>query len=102
MSPERTAEIRAELEKIVGPKPIPKPKVVTRDDIGPIRDADVVVSRADVNANGEAETVSVRRPEYVTINMVEYERQQWERAWQREHRRRIDPLGIWGPLDDDE
>jgi hypothetical protein len=45
MTPERKAQIMRELEPILGPPPVPKPKVVTRNDVGTIRDADVHISR---------------------------------------------------------
>lgn len=103
MTPE-TVKLLAELEEIVGLKPMPKPKVVARNDLGEIRDADVHVSRADPNASGKAEVVNVRRPEYVTVNMWQYECQQAEKAWDRIYRRQLDPyrLGLYGSIDDDE
>ena len=103
LTPARKAEIKAELEEILGPAPRPKPKVVTRDDVT-VRDADVHVSRADVNAGGADRVVAVRRPEYVTINMEAYERQRAERAAERRRRRELDPyrLGLWGPIEDDD
>jgi hypothetical protein len=65
MTPERKAQIMRELEPILGPPPVPKPKVVTRDGVGTIRDADVHISRADPNAiDGQERKVEVRRPEY--------------------------------------
>jgi hypothetical protein len=108
VTPERRAELYAMFDEIVGNRR-PKPKVVARDDIGTVRDADVHVSRADPNAaRGVAEVVTVRRPEWVTVNMAAYERQ-WEmaqadRAAARAHRKAIDPynLGHWGPIDEDE
>ena len=100
MTPERKAEIEARLEALLFPKPLPKPKVVARNDLGEIRDADVHVSRADPNSSGKAEVVNVRRPEYVTVNMWQYESQQVEKAWDREYRRQLDPyrLGLYGSL----
>ena len=102
MTPERKAEIEARLEAIIGPMPRPKPKVISRDDVGVIRDADVHVSRADPNATGEAEVVSVRRDDFVTVNMAGYERQQTERARDRTFRRNLDPfnIGLYGPIDE--
>jgi hypothetical protein len=96
VTPERRAELYAMFDEIVGNRR-PKPKV------------DVHVSRADPNAaRGVAEVVTVRRPEWVTVNMAAYERQ-WEmaqadRAAARAHRKAIDPynLGHWGPIDEDE
>jgi hypothetical protein len=106
LTPERKAELWAELwEDLLGPMPMPKPKVVTRDDLGTIRDADVHVSRADPNATGDQHrTIAVRRPDYVTINIAEWEWQQEEKRQERLERHRLDPVkyGHWGPTDDDE
>jgi len=104
VTPERKAEIEATLEEILGPKPLPKLRVIARQNEGTIRDADVHLSRADLNAHGEAVIVSVRRPDWVTVNMVEYDRHQAEQAAKRRHRRLLDPfkLGLYGPIDDDE
>ena len=105
LTPERKAELWLFWEDLLGPMPMPKPKVVTRDDLGTIRDADVHVSRADPNAvDGVHRTVEVRRPDYVTINIPEWEWQQEEKRKEREERRRLDPykLGLYGPTDDDE
>ena len=57
-----------------------------------------------MNANGKAEVVNVRRPEYVTVDMTQYEHQQAEKAWDRIYRRQLDPyrLGLYGSIDDDE
>ena len=104
MTPERKAEIEARIESILGPKPLPKPMVVAREDVGTVRDADVHVSRADVNATrGRDEIVSVRRADYVTVNVAGYERQQAERAAERAHRRQIDPfrMGLYGSNDEE-
>ena len=105
ITPQRLAEIKADLEETLGPlNPQTKPKVVTKD-AEPIRDADVHVSRADKNAKGVDEVVQVRRPDYVTINMKAYEEQQQLKAeWKEEDRRRrkeLDPdrLGLYGPID---
>ena len=104
MTPERRAEIEAALEEILGPKPLPKPKVVTRNDVGTIRDADVHVSRADVNACAHDEVIHVRRADWVTVNMAAYEQQQAERTAERRRRRELDVyrLGLYGPIDDHE
>ena len=91
--------------ELLGKTVLPKPKVVTRDDLGTIRDADVHVSRADPNtASGQDKVVEVRRPDYVTINVAEWERQQEDKRADREWRRNLDPykLGIYGPTDDEE
>jgi hypothetical protein len=104
MTLEERAELKAELERMLGPKARPRPKVVVRDDLGTVRDADVHVSRADVNAAGQDRVVEVRRPDWVTINMDVYERQLAERAEERRQRRALDPCGLghWGPLDEDD
>jgi hypothetical protein len=76
ITPEEQADIDAFFDEIGVPRPLPKPRVVTREDeTCPVRDADVHVSRADVNAKGEDKIVEVRRPDYVTINMAAYEAQ---------------------------
>lgn len=105
LTPQEEAEIDANLERLWGPIPIPKPKVVKREDIPePVRDADVHVSKADVNTEGTDRVVEVRRPDYVTINIPAWEEQQ---AWKQEEKRRrreLDPyrLGLWGPVDYDD
>jgi hypothetical protein len=101
ITPERKAEIFAELDAMFGP-PRPKPKVVTVDAVA-VRDADVHVSRADRNAEGTDRVVEVRRSDWVTINMAAYERQCAERAAERRERRALDPcrLGLYGPTDDE-
>jgi hypothetical protein len=83
---------------------LPRPKVVTRDDLGTIRDADVHVSRADPNTGGKDKVVEVRRPDYVTINIAAWEQQQADKRAEREWRRSLDPckLGLYGPTDDEE
>ena len=103
LSPEQKKKLWAKLDKIVGPKPLPKPKVVTQDGFV-IRDAEVHVSQADPNAKPEDEIVFVRRDDFVTVNMVEYERQQAEREGDRRLRRHLDPfrIGLYGPIDEDE
>jgi len=104
VSPERTAELVALLEKALGltPKPKPKPKVVVSEE-GVVRDADVRVSPADPNYRGSDEgVVRVRRSDFVTINMELYEAQQREKREDRLRRKALDParLGHWGSTDD--
>ncbi len=100
LTPEQEAEIERDVEEIIGRRPLPKPKVVARNDLGPIRDADVHVSRADPNSGGEARVVQVRRPEWCTINLEAYEQQQRvrERAFDDTEQARIDELNQWGKL----
>ena len=104
VSPERTAELVALLEKALGltPKPKPKPKAVV-DNGEVVRDADVRVSPADPNYRGSVEgVVKVRRTDFVKINMELWEAQQRAKAEDRRLRRSLDParLGHWGPPDD--
>jgi len=106
MTPERKAQLLAELDQLLGRKPPPKPKVVVSDGVV-IRDADVHVSREDRNSRyGLVETVQVRRADYVTINMQEAERQWWANVRSREaakaHRHACDPhrMGHWGSCDE--
>ena len=106
VTPERTAELVALLEKALGitPKPKPKPKVVVNED-GVVHDADVRVSPADPNYRGSDEgLVKVRRSDFVTINMPLWEEQQAAKREERRHRRIIDPcrLGLYGPVDDED
>lgn len=105
MTPERKAEVQARIDEILGPRPKPKLAKVVAVDGRVVRDADVRVSRADPNArNGE--TIAVRRPGVVTVNLAEAERQYWEgvrdREAERRYRRQIDPYdyGHWGPRDE--
>jgi len=121
MTPERKAEVEALLDSILGPDPKPpppkppKPKVVVRDN-EVIRDADVIVSPADRNAQRRGGThIAVRRPEpelpplrpgELRIDIAAAQRQ-WEmeeqfRRADRAQRRQLDPFnfGHWGPLDD--
>jgi hypothetical protein len=91
--------------ELLGETVLPKPKVVTRDDLGNIRDADVHVSRADPNsASGQDKVVEVRRPDWVTVNIPAWEQQQAEKRAEREWRHNLDPykLGLYGPTDDEE
>jgi len=109
MTPERKAELRAEIEAFLCPAPPaepmsgPKPKVeVVASEGRVIRDTDVVVSRADPNAQRGDTVVHVRRADHVTVNMAEAERQYWLRVQIRDadvaQRRQLDPFGYghWG------
>jgi len=100
MTPERKAEIRA----LLNPTPPPKPKVVTSGgDV--IRDAVVRVAPEDPNAKGRDDRiVEVKRADFVTVNIPLWERQQAERARERQRWRELDPcrLGHWGSSDEDE
>jgi hypothetical protein len=104
-TPERKAEIKAALDEILGPDPIPKPKVVVRQDLGVIRDADVPVSSADKNAPARDDEgmVRVRRADWVTIDIGKWEKQQAEKAAYKRYLKELDPcrLGLYGPIDDD-
>src|SRR5262245_13745633 len=104
VTPERKAELIAQLEEIIGPTKMPKPKVVTRDaDV--VRDADPHVSTADPNyAGSDGGVVRVRRKDFVTINMGLWEEQQRQKMEERRQRRMLDPyrLGHWGSVDEDE
>src|SRR6266702_5914713 len=99
MTPERKAEIEARLDEILGPAPLPKPKVVAVEG-EVIRDADVRVSPADTRTSkyGTVETVRVRRADVVTINQAEAERQYWagvrDRGAERYRRRQLDPCNL--------
>jgi hypothetical protein len=115
ITPERLAEIKADLEETLGPlNPQLKPKVVTKN-AEEVRDADVHVSRADKNAKkGVDEVVQVRRADWVMVDMAAYEAQQKWKAEERqrrmygpnyvadrEARKKLDPdrLGLYGPVD---
>src|ERR1700722_6522026 len=124
LTPDRKALLKSRVAPLPGPPPIPKPKVVVRDDAG-VRDAEVSVSRADPNSNGKAAVVEGKAEppkflktelkqgngkgpggvEYVTINMAAYETQRevdaWARAADRAHRQACDPFnyGHWGPFE---
>ena len=104
VTPERKAELIAQLEEIIGPTPMERPKVVTRDS-EVIRDADPHVSKADPNyARSNEGVVRVRRKDFVTIRMDLYEEQMREKREARRQRRLLDPsrLGHWGPTDEDD
>ena len=106
VSPERTAELVALLEKALGlsPRPRPKPKAVV-DDGEVVRDADVRVGPADPNYRGSDEgVVRVRRSDFVRINMEVWEAQQRQKREDRRLRRALDPcrLGLYGPIDDED
>jgi hypothetical protein len=104
VTPERKAELIAALEELIGPTPVEKPKVVTRDS-EVIRDADPHVSKADPNyREDDGGVVRVRRNDFVRINMELYEAQQQAKREDRLERRRLDPyrLGHWGPIDEDD
>jgi|SRR6516162_6578774 hypothetical protein len=99
VDPRKTAELVTLLEKALGltPRPPTKPKVVATED-GVVRDADVKVSPADPNyRNSNEGVVSVRRNDFVKINMELYEAQMREKREDRLRRRAIDPfrLGHW-------
>jgi hypothetical protein len=105
ITPERKAEIIAALEKKCGPLPKVMPKVVTREDAGTIRDADVAVSRADKNyPNSDEGFVRVRRPDWVTIDIGKWEEQQAEKRRYKRYLKDLDPcrLGLYGPIDDED
>jgi hypothetical protein len=106
VSPERTAELVALLEKALGltPRPRPKPKAVV-DDGEVVRDADVRVSPSDPNYRGSDEgVVRVRRSDFVRINIEVWEAQQRQKREDRRLRRALDPcrLGLYGPVDDED
>ena len=104
VTPERKAELIAELEEIIGSKRKTRPKVVTSDaDV--VRDADVKVSTVDPNyPKSEEGMVKVRRTDFVTIRMDLWEEQQRQKRAEKLHRRQLDPyrLGHWGAIDEDE
>src|SRR5262245_48080806 len=104
VTPERKAEIIAQLEEIIGPTRLARPKVVTKDN-EVVKDADPHVSRVDPNyPQSDEGVVRVRRRDFVTINMAMYEEQQAMKREDRLRRRAIDParLGHWGPIGEDE
>jgi hypothetical protein len=127
MTPERKAQLEAELDEFfrlnpIEPTPLPpprrkppsqvralpKPTIVAEAGVI-IADADVVVSPLDPNASQpQPKLVRVRRPDWVTINMDEYARQRAEREWneaqaqqQRQSLRESDCMNIWGTHNDD-
>jgi transcriptional regulator of aromatic amino acid metabolism len=96
-------ELEAWLDEIEGIRP-PKPKVVVKDQ-EIVRDANPYVSTADPNYRGsDGGVVTVRRNDFVKINMPLWEQQQAEKREARRQRRMIDParLGLYGPVDDDD
>src|SRR5262249_24462511 len=99
VDPRKTAELVALMEKALGLTP--KPKAVVNDgEI--VRDANVRVSPADPNYRGSDEgVVSVRRNDFVRINMELWEAQQEAKREDRRMRRALDPyrLGHWGTDD---
>ncbi len=111
MTPQEEADFELELEAVYEEicNRRRKPKVVTRDDVGTIRDADVRVSSADFNSrDGQARVVQVRRPDFVTVNMAAYdalwEARQADRQAERAASRELDPYrtGLYGPTDFDD
>ena len=97
-------ELEALLDRIWGPKPKPKPKAVTNDG-EVVRDAVVRVGPADPNYSKSDEgVVTVRRKDFVTVNIELWEAQQREKRLDRLLRRQLDPcrLGLYGPIDDDD
>jgi hypothetical protein len=91
------AELEALLDRIWGPVPKPKVKVVTSGGEA-VRDADVKVSEADPNYPKSNEgVVRVRRNDFVTLRLDLYEEQMRQKAADRRHRKMIDParMGLW-------
>jgi hypothetical protein len=104
VTPERKAELIAALEEVIGPRRMPKPKVVTKDD-DIVRDADPHVSRADPNyVESEQGVVRVRRSDWVTVRVDLWEEQMRQKREERLTRRALDPcrLGLYGPIDDED
>ena len=106
VTPERTAELLALLEQVLGltPGPPPKPKVVSSEAVI-VRDADVKVSPDDPNyARSDEGIVRVRRNDWVTVRVDLWEEQQRQRREERRRRRELDPfrLGHWGSVDDED
>jgi hypothetical protein len=103
MTPERKAALEAELDALLGPPPLPKPKVVVCDGVV-VRDADVRVSPADHRNSqyGRVETVQVRRADHVTINLAEAERRWWANVDREASSPQLDPCGLghWGRNDE--
>lgn len=121
LTPEKFAEITAKVEAgLKRVKPLPRPKLAT--DYGEnVRDVAVPVHPVDPNAKNAVDgVVSVRRedpewitepyrprPDRVTINMAEAERQFAERqrtdAWDRHQRqslREADCMNVWNSHND--
>ena len=97
VTPKRKAEIIAQLEEIMGRKLMARPKVVVKDN-EIVRDAEPHVSKADPNyPNSDRGVVTVRRSDFVTINMALWEAQQEMKREDRLRRRLIDParMGHW-------
>jgi hypothetical protein len=106
VTPERTAELLALLEQVLGlaPPPPPKPKVVVNEAVV-VRDADVKVGPDDPNyARSDEGVVRVRRSDWVTVRVDLWEEQQRQRREERRRRRELDPfrLGLWGSVDDED
>jgi hypothetical protein len=99
------AEVDAILDRIWGPAPPkPKPKAVTSEGTV-IRDAIVRVGPADPNySKSDDGVVTVKRKDWVRINMDVWEAQQREKRLDRLRRRELDPcrLGLYGPIDEDD
>jgi hypothetical protein len=99
------AEVDAILDRIWGPPPPkPKPKAVTSEG-EVVRDATVKVGPADPNySQSDGGVVTVRRKDWVKINMEAYEEQMREKQEDRRIRRQLDPcrLGLYGPIDEDD
>jgi hypothetical protein len=101
---EADAEVDAIINRIWGPPPKPKPKVVTRDG-KVVRDATVRVGPADDNyPNSDEGVVRVRRSDFVTVRIDLWEEQQRQKRLDRLLRRQLDPcrLGLYGPVDEDD
>jgi hypothetical protein len=106
VTPERTAELLALLEQVLGltPGPPSKPKVVVNETLV-VRDADVRVGPADPNyPKSDDGVVKVRRSDWVTVRVDLWEEQQRQRREERRRRRELDPfrLGHWGSVDDED
>jgi hypothetical protein len=100
------ADVDALLDRILGPMPIPKPKVVVSEG-QVIRDADVAVSPADRNSRyGTCDVVQVRvgDPGWLKPSAEEEQiiAQNRARATNAKLRQEADPFGWghWGPTND--